>query len=546
MTFSIYDCTCDFFRSNRNYTIAYIGLSFVFPIVQIVLPHYYGKLIENVNNRKKLVTFIAIVAILWILNAFLYWGIDKLDTYFIPKFQSHIRIHLISQILKSYSNSIIELPTGEIMGKIIKLPVIMRDLFQQCRRLLLPTFLVMMSALGYFFWIHKSLGFVFLIGSILFFSVTRGMERMCTRNSGILEEHHGKMAEIIEDVLNNILNVYTSSMTDSEIEYLKEVSAKVDEHYVSTINCTRQFKFLFNGITILLFATMIGTSYYLFSKKQISSGTMISIFIVMSYVINLLNNFSSEIRDFTFNMGVLIKIEDYLSYLDKISVTSKIQNITENYSENKSNTIVFKDVTFVYDTTPIFKNLNLEIPTNVNTLVYGPIGSGKSTLLKLILGLLSPSSGKIRLNLEPPSVFSSSKIVYIPQTPRLFSRTIYDNMVYGLYPKPSLNLVWEKLSDLQLQNIFGNKPESLEKFVGKFGNKMSGGQKQIIHFVRGYLSSKPILLFDEPTSNLDAQLKSFIENLLFELCKIKTCIVISHDVSLRNNFENVIELVPQN
>jgi ABC-type bacteriocin/lantibiotic exporter with double-glycine peptidase domain len=117
-----------------------------------------------------------------------------------------------------------------------------------------------------------------------------------------------------------------------------------------------------------------------------------------------------------------------------------------------------------------------------------------------------------------------NNIFYIPQKPKLFNRTLYENIVYGIDRKPSEEQILDimKLYDIHFKM-------NLDEKVGVEGNSVSGGQRQMVWLLRALLHPAPILIMDEPTSALDPTNKNLINSIIKKTSVNKTVIIVSHD-----------------
>ena len=120
------------------------------------------------------------------------------------------------------------------------------------------------------------------------------------------------------------------------------------------------------------------------------------------------------------------------------------------------------------------------------------------------------------------------KIFYIPQKPKLFNRTLYENIIYGLEPAPSKEDVLKLMDDLNIdvKDVFEKK---MDEMVGVEGNRLSGGQRQIVWLLRSIYRPSAILILDEPTSALDPENKIAMISTIKKLSIGKTVIIVSHD-----------------
>jgi ABC-type bacteriocin/lantibiotic exporter with double-glycine peptidase domain len=126
-------------------------------------------------------------------------------------------------------------------------------------------------------------------------------------------------------------------------------------------------------------------------------------------------------------------------------------------------------------------------------------------------------------------------VFYIPQKPKLFNRTLYENIVYGLEEPPSMDNIMTLLDELNMKEVF---MEKMNKKVGLDGNSLSGGQKQIVWLLRSFYRKSKIIVMDEPTASLDQSNKELLLKTINKLSVGKTLIIISHD-SIDSNFRKI-------
>jgi ABC-type multidrug transport system fused ATPase/permease subunit len=212
--------------------------------------------------------------------------------------------------------------------------------------------------------------------------------------------------------------------------------------------------------------------------------------------------------------------------------------------------IRFQDLEFSYISTDmnraIFKDFNLDINLYEKTLIVGEIGSGKSTIISLLLKYQTPQKGEIFLKGVPYTSISNSmvrkNISYIPQTPILLNRTVYENIVYGINPEPSKETVAKVITDMKLTRFLSGLPKGLDTPVGVHGSQLSGGQRQITWILKAILINPEIIIMDEPTSAVDDETKGIIHFLLEKIMRGKTVIMITHDPYLLKFANRVITL----
>jgi len=176
----------------------------------------------------------------------------------------------------------------------------------------------------------------------------------------------------------------------------------------------------------------------------------------------------------------------------------------------------------------------------------GKIGSGKSTLISLLMKYQTPQAGEIFIKGVPYSTLSSKEIrkrvCYIPQSPILLNRSVYENIVYGLSAPPNAEEIMATIKQLGLTSFLENLPKGLDTNVGVHGSKLSGGQRQIIWILKALFSKPDIIIMDEPTAAVDDSTKQSVHKLLTKVMKDKTVIMITHDPYLLKFASRVITM----
>ena len=177
--------------------------------------------------------------------------------------------------------------------------------------------------------------------------------------------------------------------------------------------------------------------------------------------------------------------------------------------------------------------MNLTLNPGDKIAFVGPSGSGKSTIVKLLLGFypITGAEGKIEIDNQEPSKLSLDSlrkhITFISQNTKLFDESIYYNINYGNNKtKQEIN---EYVKNVGVMGIFKNLPNGLNTKAGINGDNLSGGQKQAVHILRGFLSNNKIAILDEPTSAIDYENKKVIKELIRKVSKNRTLILITHE-----------------
>lgn len=197
--------------------------------------------------------------------------------------------------------------------------------------------------------------------------------------------------------------------------------------------------------------------------------------------------------------------------------------------------VVFEDVTFTYDEeTEVLHNISFSIQAGQVIALVGGTGSGKTSLVNLLPRFYKYDSGSIKLDgvelFDYPRGYLRQQIGIVQQEPFLFSRTIRDNITYGVDRKVSPEEVEEAARAAAVHEVILGFPEGYDTKVGERGVTLSGGQKQRLTIARTLLKDPRILILDDATSSVDTETEAAIRDSLEKLMPGRTSFVIAHRI----------------
>lgn len=206
-----------------------------------------------------------------------------------------------------------------------------------------------------------------------------------------------------------------------------------------------------------------------------------------------------------------------------------IENLAYHYPENTKNAV---------------SNLNISIPAGSFVAIVGPSGAGKSTLADLILGVLEPTEGAIKISgMSCKAALAKwpGALAYVPQVVTILDGTILDNVGAG-YPidEAHKSYVNRALEISHLSEFVNSLIDGVNTYVGDRGTKISGGQRQRLGIARALFTNPKLVLFDEATSSLDGETEAGISSALFALKGKMTIITIAHRLSTVRFADQVI------
>ena len=204
-----------------------------------------------------------------------------------------------------------------------------------------------------------------------------------------------------------------------------------------------------------------------------------------------------------------------------------------------------ENVTFAYGEEVILDNYSLKLQPGKITGIHGASGSGKSTLLKLLMRFWDVQDGSVSVDgtdvRKIPTKHLRDMESYVTQETHLFHDSIANNIAIAK-PGASREEIMEAAKKASIHDFIMTLPKGYDTEVGELGDTLSGGEKQRIGIARAFLHEGPLILLDEPTSNLDSLNEGIILKSLKESTKKKTVVLVSHRVSTMNVADVVYEM----
>ena len=229
-----------------------------------------------------------------------------------------------------------------------------------------------------------------------------------------------------------------------------------------------------------------------------------------------------------------------------LKLEPEIKNKNENHSDIQGS-IAFENVSYTYEDTNIeaLKNVTFTVKKGETLAILGKTGSGKSTILSLISRLYDVTDGRITIDGNEISTLNlndlRNNIGIVPQDAFLFSDTIKNNIKFGNQNATDEEVIEAAKNAVVHDNIIAFNKQ-YDTILGERGITLSGGQKQRVSIARAIIKNPAILLFDDCLSAVDTETEKTILNNLFEICKDKTTIIVSHRVSSAKNADKIIIL----
>lgn len=534
-----------FLKDNWKLYILYLITLISLPLQSIAMPHYYGEVINSLKDKNlaKSKYLFGVLLGIWVLIQAFSIGISYVDNYIWPKFHAYIRQFFFDLIVDRYNQNYQELEIGSILTKLIKLPWILDDVSNQIQRFLLTNSILIVSNFIYLYRHHYTLGFMYLGCIAVVFIMSRLYFNTCNSNIKKVEQNYDNCHEEIEDTLQNLLSIYTSKKIPDEKARIEEINEETrNQQYITGI-CNRKFRIYFSIINVFLFLALNYVAFTLFIKGKIPVAALVSIFILNYTILGSLISLYDSAKDF---MNVKSHVELIQKFIDDLPNTDVSKQTKKIPHPEKGLDIIFKDIEYTHNSAKekLFDKLNLRIRPFEKIAILGAISSGKSSIMKLLARLQTFQGGNIYINEIPITEIDidnlREKIIYIPQHPKLFNRTLRENLLFGLDKSITVESILKFIKECGLDDIEHIYRTRMDDKVGKGGSHLSGGSRQLLWIIRAIMQKCSLCILDEPSSSLDPQSKENIKKMMKIMGKDRAVIMITHDYDMLEHFDRII------
>lgn len=352
----------------------------------------------------------------------------------------------------------------------------------------------------------------------------------------------GNLANSEEEIISNLKQII---LLNSQKYFLNKFNIEVSKLYKKgiasdcSVSINSNITSLLSGLTTIVILAFGG---YKIISNQMELGELIAFNMYAQRI------FAPIMRQIQSNLIIqqsIISLNRIFNILDlPISIQDTIN--VKKQPNNLVGKIDFKDVTFSYnEKTTVLNKVNFKILPQDTIAIIGESGNGKTTLLNLLIRLWQPNSGQILIdnkNLNSYSLeFLRDNISIVSQDNFIFNDTIYNNLTLGK-KDISMDKVIDICKKACIHDFIMSLPEKYNTTVGYRGDMLSGGQKQRLCIARAFLKKSPIVILDEITSALDKDLQEeILKNLSLEF-QTRTCLFITHRLSLLKYTDKVFLL----
>lgn len=394
--------------------------------------------------------------------------------------------------------------------------------------------------LGAMFLVNEELSYIVILMLPLMYFITRFFQKKLKDSFTMERTITSVQNSFVQERLSGMPLIQVFNRQNAEFNKFDEINIKLKNAFLKTV-----FYFsLFFPVVDLLSSIFIGiiliyAGYNVIGGKEVGAGDIIAFIQFISLLIRPLRQIADRFNNI---QRGLVGAERVLTIMDEK------ENITPNNGKIKKETlsgkIEFKNVKFSYDEKQqVLKGINFEVKQGETIAIVGATGAGKSTIISLITRLYDITDGQILvddINIYDYELYHyRNQIGVVLQDVFLFHGSIFENLTFG---NENITLEQVKLAakEIGINNFIEKLSGGYNFIVSERGASISLGQRQLLSFLRAYLSNPKILILDEATSSVDHESEKLIQNATEKITKNRTSIIIAHRLSTIEKADKII------
>lgn len=509
-------------RENKKMIIFYVLIGILINFIDLYSVTYYQKILDAFQFKTLTILPLIIYGTLLITSTIL----GYVENY--PEQQVKNKLYLDFKLLALKKMKTIDyqeyqkVGTGRLVQKVedgsLASTNIYVNFWLKIFRWLFPT---AAFSLIFIFKVKKELVLFILIGYILVILMSNLiLKKLYKLKENILFNNEMLNKHLVRSFME--LAIFrTNKKFDTEIKITKTgikniVDAKTKIKLVHEIFFSL-FALIVNILQVIILA-------YAVLKLDLSVGAVVTVISLLWKAYEPIAIFNVEYVDYKLNK---VTVKKYIKFLEEKDDELLFSGKRLNKVNGK---ITFKNISFHYAKKEVIKKMSFEIKEYERIAFVGESGSGKSTLIKLIMGLIKPDAGIIKIDNYDLSKINLNSyydyVSYVSQDSLIFDGTLRENLVFD--KKVNDEKIIEVLKLVCLDKFYESLKDGLDSELGEKGIKMSGGERQRLALARIYFDSSKIVILDEATSAMDNITEKKVMENLFKKSNDKTLIIVAH------------------
>jgi ABC-type multidrug transport system fused ATPase/permease subunit len=433
-------------------------------------------------------------------------------------------------------------PVGQMVTRLVSDTESIARIFSQGLFMIIKDLLVMVVVVIFMFYMNWKLSWIVLLSMPFLLYATRIFQIKMKSAFENVRTYVSNLNTFIQERLSGMKIVQVFTREQIEYDNFVEINRQHRDAWIKTIWYNSIFFPVADFLSTITLASIIwyGGVLILNQSQVTSIGDLFAYTMLISMLFNPLRQIADKFNEL--QMGVVAGKRVF----KVIEEPDEIEQSGQKIISQLKGEIEFKNVWFAYKEEQwILKDFSLKIPSKKTTAIVGSTGSGKSTIVQLITKFYAIQKGAILLDDVSIQTINNQSlrnhIGLVLQDVYLFSDTIYNNVVF-FDQTISREKVIEAAQTIGIHDFIMSLPDQYDYFVSERGVLLSTGQRQLIAFLRIYLTNPEILILDEATSSIDTYAEEMIQHATKIITQNRTSIIIAHRLSTIINADYILYL----
>ncbi|WP_417430292.1 ABC transporter ATP-binding protein [Halpernia sp.] len=522
----------------RSWFIFTLGISILLAVVSTYRPYLTMQIVDQdimqSKDFSKMMPHIYILIALVVGESFLNFFLVYFSNYISQNVIRDIRERLYHKLIYFKTSFFDKTPIGQLVtravGDVETISVVYTDGFLMVFGDILRIIFVLVAM----FLVNVHLSYISLAILPLMVIITRFFQKKLKKAFGDERTWTATQNSFVQERLSGMPIIQVFNRQEAEFKKFDDINIHLKSALLRTV-----FIFsLFFPVVELISSIFIGLILFYGGYIKIFPGEIIAFIQYISMLIRPLRQIADRFNNI---QRGLVGAERVLGVMDENFEMVNEGKISKNTFEGK---IEFKNVYFSYDEKQeVLKGISFKVNPGETVAIVGATGAGKSTVISLITRLYDINSGKILLddvNLKDYELYNLRQhIGVVLQDVFLFHGTVFENLSFG-DKSVTLEKIKAVAKDIEVDDFIESLPGGYEFVVSERGSSISLGQRQLLSFLRAYLSDPKILILDEATSSIDIESEKLIQKATEKITKNRTSIIIAHRLSTIVNADKII------
>lgn len=522
----------------RSWFIIALLISVVLSIVSTYRPYLTMQIVDTdiIQLRDKslmmkhIYWLIGLVVLETFLNFFLVWFSNFISQNVIRD----IRERLYHKLIYFKTSFFDKTPIGQLVTRAVGDVETIATVYTDGFLMVFGDILRILFVLVMMYQTNENLTYISLIILPLMVFSTRFFQKRLKKAFGDERTWTAHQNSFVQERLTGMQIIQVFNREEQEFKKFEEINKTLKSALLRTV-----FIFsLFFPVVELISSVFIGFILFYGGYITISAGVVIAFIQYISMLIRPLRQIADRFNNI--QRGI-VGAERVLGLIDEDFALPNNGTVTKNHFEGK---IEFKNVHFSYDEKQeVLKGISFTVNPGENVAIVGATGAGKSTIISLITRLYDINSGKIlidNVDLKDYELYNlRSHIGVVLQDVFLFHGSIAENLAFG-DDTISLDKIKKAAEEIEVDEFIQQLPGGYDYVVSERGSSISLGQRQLLSFLRAYLSDPKILILDEATSSVDLESEKLIQKATEKITKDRTSIIIAHRLSTIEKADKII------